>query len=112
MVLRFFRMEKRRPHYDLDRIKSVFATAGSLKATSSATRGALALGMDRDAIVATIQTTKRAHFRKSMTSYGNSTVWQDVYSVPSASGVLYVKFTVGADGKFLLLSFKEEDDGG
>ena len=105
-------MEKRKPTYNLDEIKSAFATARTLKATASATQGGFALGMDRRAIVATIQTMKRAHFRKSMTSYANSKVWQDVYSVPWDVGALYVKFTIGRDGKFLLLSFKEEDDGG
>ena len=46
-----------------------------------------------------------------MTSYGNHRVWQDVYYVPSEMGELYVKFTVGIVSDFLLLSFKERDDG-
>jgi motility quorum-sensing regulator / GCU-specific mRNA interferase toxin len=41
-----------------------------------------------------------------MTSQADARIWQDVYHVPSGGMVLYVKFTIDADGK-LLLSFKE-----
>ena len=50
------------------------------------------------------------HFYKSMTSYGDHRVWQDVYHVPSEAGMLYVKFTADVVTEFLLLSFKEKDD--
>ena len=53
---------------------------------------------------------QRAHFYKSMTSYGDHRVWQDVYHVPSEAGTLYVKFTADVVTEFLLLSFKEKDD--
>ena len=61
-------------------------------------------------IVATIQTMQRQHFHKSMTSYADPRLWQDVYHVPSPVGVLYVKFIADAVTEFLLLSFKERDD--
>jgi motility quorum-sensing regulator/GCU-specific mRNA interferase toxin len=38
-------------------------------------------------------------------------IWQDVYHVPSAVGVLYIKFTTDVLTDFLLLSFKEKADG-
>ncbi len=46
-----------------------------------------------------------------MTSYGNHRQWQDVYHVPSSAGELYVKFTAYVVTAFLLLSFKEKDNG-
>ncbi|MFN9497428.1 MAG: type II toxin-antitoxin system MqsR family toxin [Erythrobacteraceae bacterium] len=59
-------------------------------------------------MVATIQTIERRHFYKSMTSFADHRVWQDVYHVPSEQGALYVKFTADAVTEFLLLSFKEK----
>jgi motility quorum-sensing regulator/GCU-specific mRNA interferase toxin len=53
---------------------------------------------------------ERTQFYKSMTSYGDHRIWQDVYHVPSPVGVLYVKFTADAVTEFLLLSFKEKDN--
>ncbi len=69
------------------------------------------MGFGRLEIVATIQTMERSHFYKSMTSKTNHKVWQDVYHVPSMVGVLYVKFTADTVTEFLLLSFKEKDNG-
>ena len=37
----------------------------------------------------------------------NSAIWQDVYHVPHATFVLYVKFTTDAEG-YLVISFKEK----
>jgi hypothetical protein len=50
-------------------------------------------------------------FYKSMTSYRDHRIWQDVYHVPSEAGLLYIKFTADAISEFLLLSFKEKDGG-
>ena len=67
--------------------------------------------MGRQEIVAVIQGIERRHFHKSMTSYADCRIWQDVYHAPSPAGVVYVKFTAGIVSEFLLLSFKEKDDG-
>jgi len=103
-----FRMtEKRKPTYDLDAFK---AAASRIRVTVVATRTAAALGFGRAEIEATIQTIQRRQFFKSMTSYGDHRVWQDVYHVPSPAGTLYVKFTADAVTEFVLLSFKEKDN--
>jgi motility quorum-sensing regulator/GCU-specific mRNA interferase toxin len=101
-------MEKRKPTYDLEAFKAA-ATAERLHATGAAIRGAASLGFGRTEIVATIQTMRREQFYKSMTSYGDHRVWQDVYHVPSPAGMLYVKFSADVVTEFLLLSFKEKD---
>lgn len=62
-------------------------------------------------MVAVIQSMERRQFQKSMTSYGDVRQWQDVYHVPSEVGLLYVKFRSDVVTKFLLLSFKEKDNG-
>lgn len=100
--------EKRRPTYDLEAFKQACASLDRLPATGAALRDALALGFDRGDIVATIQSMRREQFYKSMTAYSDHRAWQDVYHVPSAIGLLYVKFTVDAVTEFRLLSFKEK----
>jgi len=103
--------EKRRPTYDLGAIRHAFRTPSRLAATTTALRTAAALGFGRMEIVGTIQSLERQHFYKSMTSYADSKVWQDVYHVASPSGTLYVKFIADTVTEFRLLSFKEKDDG-
>ena len=103
-------VEKRKPTYDLEAFKTVFDSVEKLTITGKALRSAAALGFGRIEIVRTIQAMQRKHFYKSMTSYGNNQLWQDVYHVPSPVGVLYIKFTADAITEFLLLSFKEKGD--
>lgn len=109
MVL-YIAMEKRKPTYDLEAFKTAFSAVERLNVTGTAIRSAAALGFGRAEIVATIQTMQRGQFYKSMTSYGDHRIWQDVYHVPSPAGLLYVKFTADAVTEFLLLSFKEKEE--
>jgi len=102
-------MEKRNPTFDLEALQAAFSDANTLNRTTTAKRSATALGFNANDIVAIIQSIRRDHFYKSMTSHANHDMWQDVYFVPSSAGVLYVKFTMSKDG-FLLLSFKEKDN--
>jgi len=101
---------KRKPTYDLDAFKAVFASVERLAVTGTAIRSAAVLGYGRAEIVETIQTMRRGHFYKSMTAYADSRLCQDVYHVPSPVGMLYVKFTADVVTEFLLLSFKEKAD--
>jgi hypothetical protein len=64
--------EKRKPTYDLAAFKAAFDDVDKLNVTGTAVRSAAALGFGRTEIVATIQNMHRAHFYKSMTSYGGS----------------------------------------
>jgi motility quorum-sensing regulator/GCU-specific mRNA interferase toxin len=99
------------PTYDLASIKAAFNDGDKHDVTSTAAKSAAALGFVRADIVETIQRMERVHFYKSMTSYEDHRVWQDVYHVPSYVGTLYVKFTRDAEtGEFLLLSFKEKNN--
>jgi motility quorum-sensing regulator / GCU-specific mRNA interferase toxin len=102
--------EKRKPTYDLTAFKAAFDDVNKLNVTGTAVRTAAALGFGRREIVATIQSMHRAHFHKSMTSFGDHRIWLDVYHVPSEAGMLYVKFTADVMTEFLLLSFKGKGD--
>jgi motility quorum-sensing regulator/GCU-specific mRNA interferase toxin len=100
-------MEKKKPHYALDTIKATFATASSLRITTTATACAENLGIDLEGMVMIVQGMNREQFYKSMTSNRNSRVWQDVYHVTHDEVVLYVKFTTDSEG-YLVISFKEK----
>ncbi len=75
--------------------------------TGAALLGARQLGMGREGIVEVIRSMERRHFFKSMTSYEDHTVWQDVYHVPWQDLTVYLKFTADRITCFRILSFKE-----
>jgi motility quorum-sensing regulator/GCU-specific mRNA interferase toxin len=101
-------MEKKRPTYDLEAVKAVLGSVETLAMTSSALRDAVALGFDRIGIAETIQGMNRRMFYKSMTTFADHRVWQDVYHVPAQGMVLYVKFQADVVTEFTLMSFKEK----
>lgn len=103
--------EKRKPSHDLERFKLIAGDPERLTITRKALISAAGLGFARDDIAATIRTMERRHFYKSMTSYADHRRWQDVYRVPSSRGLIYLKFTDDVLTEFILLSFKERDDG-
>ena len=101
-------MEKKRPTYDLPAIQAVFASPGALAITVSAFRDATSLGFDRAGIVGVIQSMDRKMFIKSMTTFADHRVWQDVYQVPAGDLLLYVKFQADAVTEFRVMAFKEK----
>ena len=101
-------MEKRRPTYDLEAIKTAFASVETLAMTSSALRDAIALGFDRAGVVETIAGIEQQMFYKSMTTFADHRVWQDVYHVPARGMTLYVKFQADVVTEFKVMSFKEK----
>jgi motility quorum-sensing regulator/GCU-specific mRNA interferase toxin len=101
-------MEKRRPTYDLDAIKAALGSIETLAMTSTALRDALALGFDRVGVAGTIAGINRPMFYKSMTTYADHRVWQDVYHVPAEGMMLYVKFQADVVTEFTVMSFKEK----
>lgn len=101
-------MEKRRPTYDLEAIKLTCGTIKTLALTTSALRDAVALGFDRSAVAETIVGIDRTMFFKSMTTFADHRVWQDVYHVPARGLTLYVKFQADVITEFTVMSFKEK----
>lgn len=102
-------MEKITPHYNLDEIKTEFSDPDNLtRLTTSARNGARDLMLGDEDIVLVVQSLSIRSFHKSMTSYRDHKIWQDVY-LPTYRGIeLYVKFTRDEEDKFyLLISFKE-----
>jgi motility quorum-sensing regulator/GCU-specific mRNA interferase toxin len=72
-------------------------------------RGAETLGIDEQGVVDVVSALAPGDFEKSMTSIVDSRNWQDVYKPTVRGRRLYVKFTLDAQGQFLLISFKENE---
>lgn len=97
-------MEKRTPHCPLSIIKKL-VSQGRIKMTRAAIEGAVLLGLDQDDISKVVSELKSSDFYKSMTTYADHTIWQDVYRPNTQSGDIYLKLTVVED--VLVVSFKE-----
>lgn len=96
-------MEKFTPTYDLEEFKR-----SDFEITKTAQKSAENLGFKLSDIDEVISSMNQKHFYKSMTSYVNHKIWQDVYHVPYEDLILYVKFTKNLISEFTLLSFKEK----
>lgn len=98
-------MEKRTPTYDLEGIKGA-ARDGSLNVTFSANQTVFRMGAKVEDLFQLIQALSiREHFYKSMTSYADHRIWQDVYHVEWCEVMMYLKFTIDDNG-YLVVSFK------
>lgn len=97
-------MEKRTPHSKLSVIKSMIE-AGKVRFTGSALSGAAGLGLDSRGIIKVVLSLTSRDFYKSMTTYADHRVWQDVYKSVTSAGEVYLKLTVTDD--VLVVSFKE-----
>lgn len=64
-----------------------------------------ALGMTFSDMVEVVRKLTPADFYKSMTTYADHAVWQDVYRPITLAGSVYLKLTVIDD--VLIVSFKE-----
>ena len=96
-------MEKFNPSYSLSEFKN-----SNFEITKTALKTAQNLGFYEEDIHKVVSTIELKHFYKSMTSYANHKIWQDVYHVPCGNMILYVKFTQNVISEFTLLSFKEK----
>ena len=96
-------MEKSNPSFSLTEFKS-----SNFLITITAQNTAAKLGFDDNDIREVVSTMELKHFYKSMTSYANHKIWQDVYHVPYENMILYIKFTKNVISEFTLLSFKEK----
>jgi motility quorum-sensing regulator / GCU-specific mRNA interferase toxin len=107
-MVAYFVMEKRRSTYDLDAVKVILSNVDSLSITVSAFSDALKLGFDRQSIADIMATIDRKMFYKSMTTFADHRVWQDVYHVPVDDIFLYIKFQADVITEFKIMSFKEQ----
>jgi len=67
-------MEKGTPHCKLSVVQEL-VQAGNIRSTRSALEGAAALGIDFTGVVAVVMALTARDFHKSMTTYGDHTIW-------------------------------------
>jgi len=100
-------MEKRSPHYDLVRIQADVVRLGAAAFTRTALDGGRSMGLTSSEMLAVIAALSRGNFYKSMTSYADHRVWQDVYHAPTpVRRDAYIKVTL-RDGA-PVIQFKEK----
>lgn len=97
-------MEKNSAHCKLSRIRALIEN-GNVRLTASAVFGARQLGFTEREAVGVVMSLTAADFYKSMTTYADHTIWQDVYQRRTVHGDVYLKLTVIDD--VLIVSFKE-----
>lgn len=99
-------MEKRTAHYDLAAIVLVVRARRAAAFTKTAIDGGRAMGLTISEMIDVICSLTRKDLYKSMTTYADSSVWQDVYHADTPAGMAYVKVTLRADGA-PVIQFKE-----
>lgn len=97
-------MEKKTPHCKLAKIKSLI-DAGRIRSTGSAAYSASLLGLSRREMINVVTSLTPHDFYKSMTTYADHRIWQDVYRPWTSFGQIYLKLIVVED--VLIVSFKE-----
>ena len=98
-------MEKKRPHYNLSTIQH-FIKEKKYFITRSAYREAFALNFDENDILKVVDSLTYKNFYKSMTSYKNHKLWQDVYHFSYKSIKLYIKLQL--TDRAVVISFKKK----
>jgi motility quorum-sensing regulator/GCU-specific mRNA interferase toxin len=88
-------VEKRKPHYDLARVQADVARLGPAAFTKTALDGGRDLGLTTAEMLAVIGSLSRRNFQKSMTTYADHRIWQDVYHGPTpVRKEAYIKITM------------------
>jgi len=100
-------MEKSIPHYRLEEIQAVVAACAMDAFTATAQRGVDGMGLSAEEALAVIAALDRSMFYKSMTTYADHRVWQDVYHALCPNGLMaYIKCT-RREGGVVVIQFKE-----
>lgn len=101
-------MDKYQPHYPLRQLQTLVQQLGSSAFTVTAIRGGAAMGLTVGEMLMVIAALNRTNFYKSMTTYADHRVWQDVYhaDIPQLRKTAYIKMTLH-DGS-PVIQFKEK----
>jgi motility quorum-sensing regulator/GCU-specific mRNA interferase toxin len=83
------------PHYDLASVQADVAWLGAAAFTKIALDGGRAMGLTSAEMLAVIAALTRRDFYKSMTTYADPHVWQDVYhAMTPVRKDAYIKITL------------------
>ena len=97
-------MQKKVAHYSLESIKD-FINDGNYFITRTARVDYINLGLDDEDVIEIIMGLLSKDLHKSMTTYANNKIWQDVYYKNIDDLELYIKLQINE--KAIVISFKE-----
>lgn len=100
-------MEKKKPHYNLEQVNNLIKL-NRVRITYKATEMAeLDFGLTEKDIIKQVLGLSPQDFYKSMTSYKNHKIWQDVYHKQIKQQKAYVKLQI-VDETTVIIQFKEK----
>jgi motility quorum-sensing regulator/GCU-specific mRNA interferase toxin len=100
-------MDKWTPHYSLVAVVAMVEALGVASFTKAALDGGRAMGLTSSEMLAVVCGLKGAMFYKSMTTYSDHRIWQDVYHAPTPTGqTAYIKVTLRENAP--VIQFKEK----
>ena len=103
-------MEKNTPHYDLAVIKAEVRRLGRRAFTRRAQNAGLSISaLASDEMQEIVFELQNRMLYKSMTTYDDHRVWQDVYHIHSQDLEIYIKVTYRPGGGPPVISFKEKN---
>jgi len=98
--------EKKKPHYKLAEIQSSVKKLGAAAFTKSALDGGRDMGLTSDEMLEVIASLGGTDFYKSMTTYADHRIWEDVYHATTpVQKKAYIKVTLRDEAP--VISFKE-----
>ncbi|MCK9817463.1 type II toxin-antitoxin system MqsR family toxin [Pseudomonas sp. MAFF 302046] len=101
-------MEKTTPHHALSVVKAEVIRLGAKAFTVSAMDGGRRLDLSLKQLLRIIDNLHRHMFYKSMTTYADPRVWQDVYHVETLGRAVYINVTYRPGAGAPVISFKEK----
>lgn len=101
-------MEKRIAHYDLALVIERVRDRRAAAFTRTALDGGRHMGLTLPEMIAVVCALTPRRLYKSMTTFADANVWQDVYHADTPVGKAYVKVTLRSDGA-PVIQFKELD---
>lgn len=99
-------MEKRTAHYDLSAVVVLVRQRRAAAFTKTALDGGRRMGLTLSEMIEVVCRLTPGCLYKSMTTYADSTIWQDVYHADTPAGKAYIKLTLRTDGA-PVIQFKE-----
>lgn len=102
-------MENKTPHYDLSLIKAQIVRQGAQAFTRSTLLCGKELGLSLAAMQRVMAGLQGSLLYKSMTTYSDHRLWQDVYYTRIDNWTLYIKVTYRPGARHPVISFKEAE---
>ncbi|WP_460154084.1 type II toxin-antitoxin system MqsR family toxin [Pseudomonas sp. S2_B07] len=102
-------MEKNTPHYNLTVLKGDVRRLGKNAFTATARKNGRDLGLTLEEMQEVVFELHGRMLCKSMTTYSDHRIWQDVYPITSHDLEIYIKVTYCSGGEPPVISFKEKN---